>query len=76
MSEHINDNVLQEIDVDKVIELSNILLFENDRSALYNKLINIINSYFKVKRVLVLEITNRNFEVVAEWKEQCGEVIF
>ncbi|MBU3092070.1 PAS domain-containing sensor histidine kinase [Clostridium sp. CF011] len=76
MSEYVNDNVLQETDIDKVIELSKVLLFENDRNALHSKLINIINSYFKVKRVLILECVNRNFEVVIEWKEQCGEAIF
>ena len=76
MSEHINVNVLQEIDIDKVIELSKDLLFENDRNALYNKLINIINAYFKVKRIVVLEAANRNFEVLVEWKEQCGETTF
>ena len=76
MSEHINVNGLQEIDVEKVIELSKVFLFENDRNDLYNKLINIINSYFKVKRILVLEIVNRNFEVVVEWKEQFGKAVF
>ena len=76
MSEHINPNILQEIDIEKIIELSKNLLFETDRNALYNKLINIINSYFKVKRVLVFKIINRDFEVVVEWKEQFGEAIF
>ena len=76
MSKQINDNVLQELDIDKIIELSKVLLFENDRNALYNKLINIINIYFKVKRILVLETVNRNFEVVLEWKDDCGEENF
>jgi PAS domain S-box-containing protein len=76
MSEYINVNQLQEIDIDKVIELSKVLLFENHRNDLYINLINIIKNCFKVKRILVLENINRNFEVMAEWKEQCCEVIF
>ncbi|MGH4121084.1 PAS domain-containing sensor histidine kinase [Clostridium sp.] len=75
MSEH-DIKVLQEIDIDKIIELSKSLLFENDRNAFYRELINIVDSYFKAKKILVIEAVDKNFEVVVEWKEQCSEVIF
>lgn len=76
MSGHINDSVLEEMNIDKVIDLSKALLFENDKNSLYKKSINIINDYFKVRSILILENVNRNFEIVVEWKEQYGEVVF
>lgn len=76
MSGHINNSVLEEINIDKVIDLSKALLFENDRNSLYKKSINIINDYFKVRNILILENVNRNFEIVVEWKEQYREVVF
>lgn len=76
MSDHMNINVLQDIDIDKVIDLSEILLFKKDRNALYKELIKIINSYFKVKKILVIEVVDKKYEVVVEWRKKCGEVVF
>ncbi|MGK0465587.1 PAS domain S-box protein [Clostridium sp.] len=73
MSDCIYNNGIQEIDIDKIIELSSILLFQNNRNSLYNELINIIKRCFKVKKILIIEVMNKNFEVVVEWKDQCGE---
>ncbi|MBK5240957.1 PAS domain S-box protein [Clostridium sp.] len=75
MSEH-DIKVVQEIDIDKIIELSKSLLFKNDRNALYRELIKIVDSYLKAKKILIIEAVFKNFEVVAEWKEKCSEVIF
>jgi PAS domain S-box-containing protein len=76
MNEYININMAQEIDIDKIIELSKALLFANDKNTLYKHLISVIDDYLRVKRVLILETVNNKFVLVSEWESQCDEAVF